>query len=210
MNNLRELFEIQAGLDAEILKNHPIQPGEDRLEKKHAALLVELGEMFNEWRAFKFWSDDQKPRTFKRIDCPDCKKKGYYRGNPPKDEKKGIHGLGNHWYYCEKCAGHLVIDIDPLLIELVDCLHFILSIGLELSMDVELLNDLLTQIGYTSKTLEGSFIRLQKLDWSFDNYITGFRLFVGFTEDLGYTWEQITEAYLEKNQENHYRQMSGY
>jgi len=194
MNNLKELFEIQGGLDSEINKNHPIQPGENRLEKKHVALLVELGEMFNEWRAFKFWSTDQKPRT--NVDCIACEGDGtFYYPSAGSETCPGCKGTGK---------------VDKLLGELVDCLHFILSIGLELSVDYELLTDLMTTMSYQSKGLESSFIRLMQLDWSFNNYIVGFRLFLGFCVDLGYTWEQVTEAYLIKNQENHYRQMNGY
>jgi dimeric dUTPase (all-alpha-NTP-PPase superfamily) len=39
--------------------------GPDRFNKLALALLVELGEGANEWRGFKFWSKDQKPRTHK-------------------------------------------------------------------------------------------------------------------------------------------------
>ncbi|MBM7607553.1 dimeric dUTPase (all-alpha-NTP-PPase superfamily) [Lysinibacillus composti] len=60
--NLTKLFEIQAGLDYHITKEHPEQNDENRLSKKVLALQVELGECANEWRGFKFWSNDQVAR----------------------------------------------------------------------------------------------------------------------------------------------------
>lgn len=60
--NLKYLYEIQAGLMAHIEKNHPTPPGENRLDKKVLATLVELGEGCNDSRCFKFWSLDQKPK----------------------------------------------------------------------------------------------------------------------------------------------------
>lgn len=69
---LNKLFEMQKKLDAEIELKHPVQPGEDRLEKRRLALLVELGELANEVRFFKFWSVDQelRPKTLEEyVDC---------------------------------------------------------------------------------------------------------------------------------------------
>ena len=54
--NLKELYELQAGLDAEIAKQHPGVNYESTHEKRLLALTVELGELANETRCFKFWS----------------------------------------------------------------------------------------------------------------------------------------------------------
>ena len=70
--NLAKLFEMQKELDARILEEHPVQEGEDRLSKKILALLVELGELANEWRGFKYWSNDQKPRKQLLEEYVDC------------------------------------------------------------------------------------------------------------------------------------------
>lgn len=48
--NLSKLFEMQKELDEHIEKEHPREPGEDRLAKKILALQVELGELANEWK----------------------------------------------------------------------------------------------------------------------------------------------------------------
>jgi len=54
--NLKELYELQAGLDAEIAKNHNINYEVTR-HKRALALIVEIGELANETRCFKFWSN---------------------------------------------------------------------------------------------------------------------------------------------------------
>ncbi|GLB58447.1 dUTP diphosphatase [Cytobacillus sp. NCCP-133] len=53
--NYQQLFKMQKGLDQHIEKNHQLQD-EDLFERKVLALLVELGELANETRCFKFWS----------------------------------------------------------------------------------------------------------------------------------------------------------
>lgn len=53
---LRELYELQLGLDKEIMDKHPGVSYETTKEKRILALLVELGEFANETRTFKFWS----------------------------------------------------------------------------------------------------------------------------------------------------------
>lgn len=54
--NLEELYKLQAGLDAEIAKNHDINYDVTR-HKRVLALIVEIGELANETRCFKFWSN---------------------------------------------------------------------------------------------------------------------------------------------------------
>ncbi|OQP08284.1 dUTP diphosphatase, partial [Geobacillus thermoleovorans] len=58
---LQKLFEAQRELDEHIDKIHPRE--KTRLEEKILALQTELGEIANEWRQFKFWSNDREPRT---------------------------------------------------------------------------------------------------------------------------------------------------
>ena len=214
--NLKNLFNMQHVLDQRIIDKHPELKGQDNLEWKILALQVELGECANEWRGFKKWSTDQKPRTFKRVDCPDCKKKGYYRGNPPTDKIKGVHGLGNHWYHCNTCAGYLVIDKKPLLEEYVDCLHFILSIGIELGfVDIEIWRlPEESSMKYFMKCFENInslyFVYVVKGQVTKEMYEYLFASFIALGESLGFTREQIEQAYFEKNAINHNRQESGY
>ncbi|MBU8879654.1 dUTP diphosphatase [Bacillus sp. FJAT-29790] len=53
--NYRKLFDMQTGLDQHIETKHQLQ-AEDLFDRKVLALLVELGELANETRCFKFWS----------------------------------------------------------------------------------------------------------------------------------------------------------
>ncbi len=56
--NWELLFQSQKQLDDHIEKEKGLQ-GQDLLDKKILALQVELGELANEWRWFKFWSNNQ-------------------------------------------------------------------------------------------------------------------------------------------------------
>lgn len=53
--NMNHLFEMQRELDKRIETKHQLQ-NESLIERKLLALLVEIGELANETRCFKFWS----------------------------------------------------------------------------------------------------------------------------------------------------------
>lgn len=53
--NWEKLYEMQKELDSYIQANHALQV-EELFDKKVLALLVEIGELANETRCFKFWS----------------------------------------------------------------------------------------------------------------------------------------------------------
>ncbi len=53
--NITKLFEMQKSLDRHIQEKHNLH-AEDLIDKKILALFVELGELANETRCFKFWS----------------------------------------------------------------------------------------------------------------------------------------------------------
>jgi dimeric dUTPase (all-alpha-NTP-PPase superfamily) len=61
---LEKLFEMQKALDQHIEEKHDLQE-EDLFNRKVLALLVELGELANETRCFKFWSI--KPSSVKSV-----------------------------------------------------------------------------------------------------------------------------------------------
>jgi dimeric dUTPase (all-alpha-NTP-PPase superfamily) len=177
--NLQYLFEIQDGLDRHIEDEHPRQPGEDRLAKKILALQVELGELANEWRGFKFWKKYNSPRTIE------------YNGAESRN---------------------------PLLEEYVDCLHFILSIGLEMKFNQEhyaYLHEgnigVFTEIDTIKQFLE-TFQAITALivNEDLEAYEELFLCFIGLGRHMVFTWEQIEQAYLEKNKVNHERQVNGY
>ncbi|MCL9637739.1 dUTP diphosphatase [Bacillus zanthoxyli] len=179
--NLTKLFDMQRVLDQRIMDKHPELKGQDNLEWKVLALQVELGECANEHRGFKKWSNDQEPRTA---------------------WKQPSYGGG-------------YIERNLLLEEYVDCLHFILSIGLDLE-DEETLRITV----YEQGNVIGKFLRIYELISEFSsNEGHGFRVltyqlilgqFLGLGKLFGFTWEQIEQAYLDKNKVNHERQESGY
>lgn len=204
--NLQNLFELQKQLDEHIYEEHPVQDGEDRLAKKILALQVELGELANEWRGFKFWSNNREPRLkgYKEIKCKWCNGSG--------DDGSGV---------CPdcKCEGYVYKEYNPLLEEYVDCLHFILSIGLELET-----TNIVIDSDYTGADTTETFIfafetvielansiRDGNKSYIYQVYEELFNLFVGLGEKyLGFDWNQIEQAYLNKNNINHQRQESGY
>ena len=62
--NTQTLFKMQKALDSHIESQHNLEQ-EDLFDRKVLALLVEIGELANETRCFKFWS--VKPASEKEI-----------------------------------------------------------------------------------------------------------------------------------------------
>ncbi|MET3700147.1 dimeric dUTPase (all-alpha-NTP-PPase superfamily) [Bacillus oleivorans] len=181
--NLSKLFEAQAELDKRIVKEKGLE-GQDLLPKKILALQVELGELANEWRGFKFWSEDQRPRISKT---------------------EYIKGVG-------------LVTTNPLLEEYVDCLHFILSIGNEYGYKneptlaivpdnvLDQLNDLFKIVAYMDNLYKDMGYGCGVHDF-YDDLLGNF---MNLGKLLGFTCEQIEQAYFEKNKINHGRQENGY
>lgn len=213
--DIQKLFEIQAGLDYHITKEHPVQEDEDRLAKKILALQVELGELANEWRGFKFWSHNQQPRTKIEHLCVQCRGTGLYR-----------HDEFSSAMPCDDCDGSGKIgETNPLLEEYVDCLHFILSIGLELKeifgfepivnfKNLDHSNDITKQFNNVFSSVSSLYMSID--DEYYDNadrqgiYEELLEIFLTLGKMLGFTWEQIEQMYMEKNRINHERQEVGY
>jgi dimeric dUTPase (all-alpha-NTP-PPase superfamily) len=203
--NLQKLFELQRKLDEHIEREHPRQEGEDRLSKKILALQVELGELANNWRGFKYWSYNQKPKTEELGECPLC---------------NGTGDLGAVWAEnCIECGGSgKVVVKNPLLEEYVDCLHFILSIGLELGLAKKFRNygiSFMRRRQDPTKKLSFLIAFVNELnseshDEKDEDYEFILDRFFSIGYDLGFTWEQIEEAYCKKNEINHARQVNKY
>ncbi|WP_339212975.1 dUTP diphosphatase [Solibacillus sp. FSL W8-0372] len=213
--NLQKLFETQAKLDEHIYEKHPELRGQNNLDWKILALQVELGECANEWRGFKKWSNDQEPRTYVPNPndlCKACDGQGY----------TGKHLDIKHWKFCKECDGCGAHYHNPLLEEYVDCLHFILSIGNDYTYDnfkdVQYMLERATIISNTSRkdTVEifnFLFHRVGSLATGRDD--RPYRddilpLFLVLGERLGFSWDEIEQAYFAKNKINHERQESGY
>ncbi|MCY7468122.1 dUTP diphosphatase [Bacillus safensis] len=221
--NFEKMFKMQAELDRRIIKEKGLE-GQDLLPGLILALQVELAECANEWRGFKFWSNDQQPCTEKEIECSLCKGTGDMNYERVAEDAEGS---GGHEYIkCEECNGEGTTGTkNPLLEEYVDCLHFILSIGnlTKYSKNNDV-NDL------KRNTLEVSgvkaFLELFKEITFFNEerkvskntigltrimiYERIFWRFNALGDYLGFTPEQIEQAYTEKNAVNHKRQQEGY
>jgi dimeric dUTPase (all-alpha-NTP-PPase superfamily) len=184
--NLTKLFKIQAATAEMYEKKHPAQPGENRHDKKVLALIVEVSECANEWRGFKYWSKDQTART----------------------ELYNFIGEIN--------GERLYKTANPLLEEYVDGLHFVLELGLLVG-------------GFADKGWVFPKGKGEPLDWflqifsDINDFVQAFQgfnkqiAFLGLLEDyiqlgasLGFTWEEIEQAYLDKNKINYQRQSEGY
>jgi len=171
--NLARLFDIQKVLDAAIVEKKGLE-GRDTLPEKILALQVELGECANEWRGFKFWSEDREPRT-------------------------------EAWHMKEIHSKFPILPIkNRLLEEYVDCLHFILSIGLKLKIDFEQLtyelegnikthkyDNITVQFIWLGNTVSNLFPYKER------DYTLLVCEFIALGEMLGFTWDQIESAYFE-------------
>ncbi|WP_298842689.1 dUTP diphosphatase [Clostridium sp.] len=160
--NLNKLFEMQNTLDHRIETEHHLE-GVQLFNKKILSLQVELGELANETRCFKFWSTKESSSK------------------------------------------------DVILEEYVDCLHFILSLGLEKSFQTITLN-----VKNTTRELSEQFLNLYITIANFatlsslDNYSIIFHNFLNLGLNLGFSEEDIENGYFYKNKINHERQDNGY
>jgi dimeric dUTPase (all-alpha-NTP-PPase superfamily) len=163
MLNMAELFETQRKLDNRIVETHHLE-GQSFVSEKILALLVELGELANETRCFKFWS---------------------------------LKGPSER---------------PVILEEYVDGLHFILSIGLDFNYEtVELCPDLTANHSLTNRFLT-VFSKIDTFNQSqtVQNYKDVFESFLLLGYQLGFSNQDIVQAYERKNVINHERQEQGY
>lgn len=157
----RELFEMQRALDSFIEQTQKID--RDVFVEKGLALTIELAELANETRCFKFWST------------------------------KGPS------------------ERDIILEEFVDSIHFLLSLGNEKGFSLEQWPEIQRE-----EDLTKWFIKTQQAILSFiehpteDNYVTVWKYYGVLAFNLGFTIEDITQAYILKNEKNYERQRTGY
>lgn len=125
-----------------------------------------------------------------------------------------IGEAANEWRYFKVWSN----DREPregLLVELVDCLHFILSIGYRRGFEDVSLNTHESEV----KSDDTAFYLFNRLfskvgDYFIVRTIWNYKeitsTYIRLITSLGFTWEQICEAYLAKNRINHERQATGY
>lgn len=131
------------------------------------SLHTEIGEMANEWRGFKMWSNDRSPR------------------------------------------------VPEMLEEYVDCLSFILEIGLELNIQsLDISEAIIERLrsGETIDIFNELFYYTAQLNISKNVYWynTTIECLIALGRNLGLSWEEIEAAYYKKNKINIERQENGY
>lgn len=161
---LEKLFEMQKALDQHIEEKHELET-EDLFNRKILALLVEVSELANETRCFKFWSI--KPSSAKRV----------------------------------------------ILEEYVDGIHFILSLGIEcdfhnlsLSIKAEPTNKNVTEQFLFINEKVSHFQKSK----SITDYTSLFEAYLQLGELLGITYNEMEQAYFQKNEVNYQRQQNDY
>ncbi|GIO02980.1 hypothetical protein J5TS2_36480 [Brevibacillus halotolerans] len=209
--SLETLFEKQRQLDDYIIKKKGLDtlPKQELLNNTVLALQVEICELANEWRGFKHWSEDWEPKNGYEalIDCDKCDGRGFW--------------FNGERVLCEKCS-HSGKITNPLLEEYVDCLHFFLSIAWQIGLTADGLYTLdevplgetsvaFTELLYMVARINGHTFLMKPSE----NVKFVFRISLNIFFSLGYqrfgfTWDEITEAYLDKWQINMQRQESGY
>lgn len=217
--NLTKLFEIQKELDRKIIEKKGLE-GQNLLQERILALQVELGECANEWRGFKFWKQNPLPQTKKEIECTTCNGTGdenYEANFESLMEEKGSVPHKE----CTSCNGSGIAGYkNPLLEEYVDCLHFVLSLGIVFKHKefegwkinagtvTEQFNDTFKRIADLNLVLE---VQGGQNNCAYSQvYETLLGSFLGLGDRLGFSWEEIEAAYLQKNEINHARQETGY
>lgn len=214
--NVDKLFETQKELRGVI--NYQ---GSDRFEKLVLALLVEIGECANEWRGFKFWSKNQKPKgdVYTTAGATEYNAAYLMCGNCNEQS------LTDDWNYtkllesreCPDCENHMFLfrKTNPLLEEFVDGLCFILELGIEIGVDKFTPSKLIS----ITHDVTGGFRSIYRLASELDylmlllndsDYRVLFNNYLHLGELLGFAWEEIEQAYYEKNRINHERQANGY
>ncbi|MEK5328713.1 dUTP diphosphatase [Bacillus sp. FSL W8-0006] len=194
--NLEKMFKMQAELDRRIIKEKGLE-GQDLLPNTYVALITELGEFANEGRWFKHWSDDQRARNQDR----------YLE------------------YRTEALGGNQWVEKNPLLEEYVDCLHFFLSIAIKKGWKEDMHIPEESLFDFKKENFEGGlsgvYLEMQwhllnsrlfkKEDVKYLHFQSAWDLFLAIgIVGFGFTFDQIEEAYMNKNAVNHKRQQEGY
>lgn len=173
--NLIKLFAMQKELQEKISYNK-----DDLFEKVILALLVEIGELANEWRGFKFWSKNQKPVLKKsRVPYVNLEDAEFY--NPLLEEF--VDGL------------HFILLIGLLL-------GYEPTAYVKSSFKFESITNQFIDLYWEVSNLADTK--------SIPDYVALLRHYIGLGEMLGFTWIKIEQAYREKHAINIQRQEQGY
>ena len=162
MIELKPLINEQAKLDAHIQSQHQVTYANTR-DKRILALLVEIGEMINETKTFKFWS--KKPSAEKPI----------------------------------------------ILDEYADGLHFLMSLSIEvqsqkMNYEIQPLQVTLTQ----ATILVFQHVSELSKHWHVKHLESAFQAYLNLIPLLGFTADDVVQAYFKKLGVNYTRQQNAY
>lgn len=132
----------------------------------------------------------------------------------------------NEWRVFKHWSGDREPRREKMLEEYVDCLHFFLSIARQLDLpsgdlyvcEDELENDtviIFSELLHNVGMIHADKMLLREIKdvrvFQREHFRSSLFIFYALGEQrLGFTFEEITEAYLKKNQINHKRQENGY
>lgn len=184
--SIKRLFILQKEFEYKVKVEKRL---ENRLyiKDKIMGLLAELGELSNEWNGFKYWKANNKPRTIALSGNDNCVNSGY-----------GMHFS------------------NPLLEEYVDVLHMFLAVGLEFGFEREI-GEIKLKHEHI-KDIKGCFIKLFSGISSLafpesikkDGWLENFSLFLRLGDLLGFQWEEVQIAFIQKQEINLHRLDYGY
>lgn len=186
IEDIYEISKLQKKFDDVVLERFPELIGKsNNVVWKINALIVEMGECLQEWRGFKMWSENKEP------------------------------------------------NVNEMKEEYVDWFHFVVSVGLEFGYDFKNMinNEIFVDMSYKDELQQGNYLDIANkliLEWNrllfksiqvtsegeyyldSKDYEKLLFNFINIGDVLGFTWEDIYGAYVEKNKENHVRQSNNY
>ena len=184
--SLEKMLAAQKALDERIVKEKGLE-GKDLVANTYVALDVELGEMANEARWFKHWSNDQKPRKESLLE----------------EYVDALHfflsiAIQKGWEDALYLHEGAILDVEDSGFQ-----GGLTEVFLE--MKYFLINSLVEKD--RNKKFENA-VGCTKQEY---NFRTSWFLFVAIgLVGFGFTLEQIEQAYFKKNKVNHERQDNGY
>lgn len=200
--NYQKLLEMQEQLDNHIMTKQKMKF--IKLSSIALALSTEISEVANAYQKWKYWKVNNEPR-YKRT-CHACRGKGEFTTDIWNGKKEP----------CGYCDG-TGIEAEPLIEEVADVLHFLLSVTYRFQLKEESIKNM-EAVKYPS--IEEQFLHMQYTTCMIGTYGKAhdkqgyikilWSLFKGMLEHLEFTEVDVYQAYLKKNEVNYQRQKENY
>lgn len=181
--NLTKMLEQQRVLDAQVVATRGLE-GKDLFPSKILALQEALGRLAGVWRGHHYWSD--KPVAIgHEVECEHCQGRGFWFDGPR--------------VQCKTCNSTGKVT-SPLLLEYVDCLIHLLSIGEEMGFTHRGQSAECKYIEDVTELFAKVFVTL--VDVRDDiTWLRCFGYFDQLSKRLGFTDEQVEAAFDERMKE---------